>query len=134
MATAPWRGTLAPGVTRTGKNVAAFMTRWTVTLLLALMLTGCEKKSESPVKPAGTGDANRGRAVYMSNCVACHNNDPARDGPIGPAIKGSSPALIEERLLRANYPPGYTPKRKTALMPAQPYLKSSVPDLAAFLR
>jgi mono/diheme cytochrome c family protein len=130
----PWRGTLAPGVTRTGKNVATFMTRWTVTLLLALMLTGCEKKSDSPVKPAGTGDANRGRAVYMSNCAACHNYDPARNGPIGPAIKGSPQVLIEARVLRAAYPPGYTPKRNTAVMPAQPYLESSIPDLVAFLR
>jgi mono/diheme cytochrome c family protein len=134
MKAGPWRGTLAPGATETGKNVTIFMTRWTPMLLLVLLLTGCKKKPDSPVETAGGADANRGRAVYMSNCAACHNADPARDGPIGPAIKGSSQELIETRLLRAAYPPGYTPKRKTALMPAQPYLKSSIPDLAAFLR
>lgn len=135
MAADPWRGTLAPGATRTGTNVTFTMTRWTVILLLsALMLTGCEKKPEPRVETAAGGDPNRGRALYMSNCAACHSSDPARDGPIGPAIKGSPQALIEARVLRATYPPGYTPKRKTAVMPAQPYLESSIPDLAAFLR
>ena len=98
------------------------------------MLSGCAKESNSPAQTAGGGDPRRGRAVYLSNCAACHHSDPSRDGPVGPAIKGSSQALIEARLLRATYPPGYTAKRKTSVMPAQPYLKSAVPDLAAFLR
>jgi len=97
-------------------------------------LTACGKKSDAPAKTAGNGDPNRGRAIYLSNCAACHNNDPSKDGPIGPAIKGSSRELIEARVLRASYPPGYTPKRKTTMMPAQPDLKPTIPDLAAFLR
>ena len=110
-----------------------FMTRWIVPLLLALLLGGCEKKSDAPVKTAANGNPDRGRAIYLSNCAACHNNDPSRDGAIGPAIKGSSSALIEARVLKAAYPPGYPPKRNTAVMPAQPYLGPSIPDLAAFL-
>jgi mono/diheme cytochrome c family protein len=97
-------------------------------------LTACGKKSDAPAKTAGDGDPNRGRAIYLSNCAACHNNDPSKDGPIGPAIKGSSRELIEARVLRASYPPGYTPKRKTTMMPAQPDLKPTIPYLAAFLR
>ncbi len=107
--------------------------RWIPALLLVFALTGCEKKSDAPAKTAGDGDPNRGRAIYLSNCTACHNNDPSKDGPLGPAIKGASRVLLEARLLRGTYPPGYTPKRKTAAMPAQPYLESSIPDLVAFL-
>lgn len=99
-----------------------------------LLLNACEKDSGRSTITAQGGDLNRGRATYLSNCAACHNSsDPSRDGPIGPAIKGSSQDLIEARVLRAGYPPNYTPKRKTAVMPAQPYLKSAIPDLAAFL-
>ena len=70
----------------------------------------------------------------MANCIACHNNDPAKDGPIGPAIKGSPKELLAARVLSMSYPPGYTPKRPTKVMPQFPYLKSEIPYLAAYLR
>ena len=110
------------------------MKRWKIALLLAFSLSGCANDSDSPVQTTLGEDARRGRALYLSNCAACHNSDPSKDGPVGPAIKGSSQALIEARILRAGYPPGYRPKRTTSVMPAQPYLGSTVPDLAAFLR
>lgn len=102
---------------------------------MCLIVSACTKDSNLPTQTARAGDANRGRGIYLSNCAACHNSsDPSKDGPIGPAIKGSSQALLEARILTAGYPQGYNPKRKTAVMPAQPYLKSAIPDLAAFLR
>jgi mono/diheme cytochrome c family protein len=110
------------------------LARWDLALIFALALSGCTKDSDLPAKRVQGGDARRGKALYLSNCAACHNSDPSKDGPVGPAVKGSSEALIEARLLRASYPSGYTPKRKTSAMPAQPYLKSTIPDLAAFLR
>ena len=78
------------------------------------MLTGCEKKTAAPTKTAAAGDPNRGRAIYLSNCAACHNPDPSKDGSVGPAIKGASRELIEARLMRASYPPGYKPKSALA--------------------
>ena len=74
-----------------------------------------------------------GKRAYVANCIACHNMDPAVEGTLGPAVAGSSLALIEARVMRAEYPPGYTPKRDSHLMPAQPFLKSEVPNLAAYL-
>lgn len=125
---------LAPGPFVSSAGKRSLMTKFGLLLLAVLAAAGCGKKSEAPARTAGAGDPNRGRAVYMSNCAACHNNDPARDGPIGPAIKGATRELLEARVLRGSYPPGYTPKRKTAVMPAQPDLKSAIPDLVAFLR
>ena len=107
--------------------------KWILPILLLFVLSGCEKKSDRPTQTAGLGDAKRGRALYLGNCAACHNSDPSKDGAIGPAVKGASRELIEARVMRASYPPDYKPKRKTAAMPAQPYLESSLPDLAAFL-
>jgi mono/diheme cytochrome c family protein len=110
------------------------MKRLIPALLFIFVLAGCDKKSDAPTKTAAAEDPNRGRAIYLSNCAACHNPDPSKDGSVGPAIKGASRELIEARLMRASYPPGYKPKRNTAAMPAQPHLESSIPDLAAFLR
>ncbi|RLA63010.1 MAG: hypothetical protein DRQ88_11595 [Epsilonproteobacteria bacterium] len=60
---------------------------------------------------------NRGRTVYMTTCVVCHNLDPKRVGPTGPAIHNSSLELVKEKLLKGGYPAGYKPQRKTHLMP-----------------
>jgi hypothetical protein len=53
---------------------------------------------------------------------------------VGPAVKGSAQTLLEAKLLRGGYPPGYNPKRNTAIMPPQPQLAAHISDLAAFLR
>src|SRR5215470_6636086 len=98
-----------------------------------LFLDGCSKESDKSAKSAKNPDWDRGRAVYVANCVACHNPDPSKDGPIGPAVKGSPQELIEGRDLRSAYPPNYKPKRNTRIMPQFPYLKSEIPYLAAFL-
>jgi mono/diheme cytochrome c family protein len=78
--------------------------------------------------------AERGRAIYLSRCVVCHNQNPSLPGVKGPPISGSSRELVEGRVLRLQYPPGYTPKRKTHSMKAMPELARSVDDLAAFLQ
>lgn len=95
-------------------------------LPFALLLAACGQGENDP--------AARGRQIYLAECTACHNSDPAKDGPLGPAVKGSSRELLEAKILRASYPPGYTPKRSTALMPPQPKVTPNIPDLAAFLR
>lgn len=80
-----------------------------------------------------TGPAERGRQVYQAYCTACHAPDPARDGPVGPAVKGASPELLEARVVRGVYPPGHTPKRPSAIMQPMPNLAPSIGDLAAYL-
>ena len=91
-----------------------------------LLLGACAQEGNNP--------ATRGKQVYLAECTACHNTDPAKAGPVGPAVKGSSRELLEARILRASYPPGYTPKRSSSLMPPQPKVAQKIPDLAAFLR
>jgi len=84
-----------------------------------------------PLDPAQL--AERGRSIYMSNCIACHNVDPSADGALGPAVTGSSEALIYARVVDGTYPEGYTPKRDTRVMIALPHLKPEIPALAAYL-
>jgi mono/diheme cytochrome c family protein len=102
-------------------------------LFMTVALTACSKDSEQSAA-AKDPDWERGRAVFMANCVACHNADPSKDGPIGPAIKGSAKELLTARVLSSNYPPKYMPKRPTKVMPQFPFLASEIPYLAAYLR
>jgi len=78
--------------------------------------------------------AERGRQVYLAQCTQCHSPDPAQAGPLGPPVKGASRELLEARILRADYPPGYRPKRPTKVMPAQPNVAPDIPALAEYLK
>ncbi len=100
--------------------------------------TGSEQNAakNSPVKSAELTPiqlAERGKAIYLSNCISCHNVQPSKSGTVGPAIAGSSLELLEARILRAEYPAGYKPQRETAQMPALPQLKKEIPALHAYL-
>lgn len=78
-------------------------------------------------------EAERGRVVYRANCTACHGVEPGLPGSVGPEIAGASRALLEARLLRAAYPPGYTPKRTSQSMAAMPQLEADIGALEAYL-
>ncbi len=118
-----------------------------VLLASGVLLTACGQ-DEKPAPTAGptgsasspgavraaAGDPTKGQQIWLGQCVACHNPDPGKDGPIGPAVKGASKDLLEARVVHAAYPPGYKPKRETKVMPPRPDLVASIPDLAAYLR
>lgn len=94
--------------------------------ILAIAIAAC-----GPSKPMTP--AERGRIVYMTNCVVCHNPDPSRAGSKGPPIAGSQRELVYDRVLFLKYPPGYTPKRTTHAMRALPHLANQIDNLTAFL-
>ena len=116
-------------------------------LAAALVAVGCSSGEEtasatdSESRPAGTEapapavevSAERGKQVYQSVCIACHAYDPTQDGAAGPALAGSSLELLEAKVLRNEYPPGYTPKRATGNMVPLPHLEKDLPSLAAYL-
>lgn len=108
--------------------------RWSLFFFLSLILMACTGDSEKGAEKAKGPNADRGRRLYLVNCLTCHNRDPAKTGATGPAIKGSPEVLLEEKILHRRYPPGYIPKRNSAVMPAFKHLKKAIPDLAAFLR
>jgi mono/diheme cytochrome c family protein len=103
-----------------------------VFILSCAFIVGCDSAGAGgpPEDPA----VARGRQVYLGTCIACHNINPAQPGGVGPEVKGSSRALLEAKLMRGEYPPGYKAKRETKLMPPQPQLAASIDDLAAFLK
>lgn len=96
-------------------------------MVLAIAVSGCSESGLSP-------NAERGRQVYLAHCIACHNTDPAKPGPIGPPLKGVSQALLEAKTLKGTYPPGYTPKRPTQIMVPLPAVAPDIAALADYLR
>jgi mono/diheme cytochrome c family protein len=89
--------------------------------------------SDSTGTPQLSDAAKRGKLVYDGVCIACHNPNPALDGSIGPANAHAPRALVEARVLRAEYPPGYKPKRESHAMPPMPQLADKIDDLTAYL-
>lgn len=98
----------------------------------AISATG-SAPAEQAAAPAVAVSAQRGKQVYGNVCIACHAYDPTQDGAVGPAIAGSSLELLEAKVLRNEYPPGYTPKRTTSNMVPLPHVEKDLPSLAAYL-
>jgi mono/diheme cytochrome c family protein len=112
------------GTTEGGLRKALF---GSALLSIALAHSGCGPEGLSP-------SAARGRQVYLGQCIACHAMDPAQPGPVGPPVKGASRELLEAKVLKGTYPPGYKPKRLTAIMPPQPQVAPDIDALADFLK
>lgn len=75
----------------------------------------------------------RGKLVYNAHCISCHNRNPKLPGSLGPEVYGSSKELLTYRLMKAEYPKGYRPKRESSLMPALPQLVGDIDALQFFL-
>ena len=100
-------------------------------ILAASTIAGCKKEGESPA--AELSLAEKGKKVYMANCIACHNVNPRLDGGLGPANWGASKELLYSKIVKGTYPEGYTPKRKSNAMVALPHLEKDIEALHAFL-
>ncbi len=112
------------------RNEVPGIVRGRLSIVLALVavasVAGCKQRKLTPLE--------RGRLVYNTTCVECHNRDPNLPGVKGPPIAGSSRELIEARILSLSYPPGYKPKRTTHEMRKLPNLKPDIDNLAVFLQ
>ncbi|MBV8362105.1 MAG: cytochrome c [Deltaproteobacteria bacterium] len=104
-----------------------------VVLLTAVMTMLGSISDGCRTSPRTLTPVQRGEVLYRTNCASCHGRDPNRPGALGPAIAGSSRALIEARVLHRAYPAGYQPKRQTHLMQPMPWMAAHIDDLAAYL-
>jgi len=110
---------------------AASMTIGAAFVFTAL-LASCKDESSLLAEPV-TPRISRGRAAYQAYCQSCHHPDPRLPGVVGPEIAFSSRELLEARVLRAEYPADYRPKRPGRVMPAMPQLKAEIDGLHAYL-
>jgi len=103
---------------------------------LVMVAIACSEGSNAPADGDTPQAAaiQRGRKIYENVCIACHNGDPTHPGSLGPQVAGASRELIEAKVLRGAYPPGYTPVRPGQTMPKYEYLADRLDDVVAYLQ
>jgi mono/diheme cytochrome c family protein len=81
---------------------------------------------------------DKGRRLYLSNCIQCHNRDPNIKGSIGPEMIDAPLFVMTSKVMTGKYPealpPGFVPKRKSSAMKAIPKLKDDIPAIWAFVQ
>lgn len=81
---------------------------------------------------------DKGKSLYMKNCLQCHNRDPNKKGPIGPEIVDAPLEVMTSKIMTSNYPnplpEGFVPKRKSHAMRAIPKLKDDIPAIHAWVQ
>lgn len=80
----------------------------------------------------------KGRRLYISNCLSCHNKDPNVKGSIGPEIVDAPLEVMTSKVMTGLYPAklpvGFTPKRKTKIMKKIPKLGPDIPAIHAYVQ
>ena len=118
-------------------STAGFLPLTGLLMGLLIGLLSCTSKApDVPLSPEDAAQARlvqRGKQVYQTHCIACHNSNPRQAGSLGPDVWGSSKELLTARILEAKYPPGYAPKKAGAGMPPLPHLKPEIDAIHAYL-
>jgi mono/diheme cytochrome c family protein len=83
-------------------------------------------------------DIEKGKAIYLSACIKCHNKDPNVKGPIGPEIVDAPLEVMQHKVATGRYPDvlpeGFVPKRKTKQMTKFPQYLKDVPSIHAYVQ
>ena len=101
--------------------------------LLPIATLSCSEAGDGGGSGGELDAVARGEHYYQNVCIACHSGDPNADGTLGPALAGTPLAVIEAKVMRGEYPEGYTPKRETATMPRFEFLGPELSNIAAYL-
>ena len=80
----------------------------------------------------------KGRKLYVANCIRCHNKDPNLRGSIGPELTDAPLEVMYSKVMTGKYPvnlpKGFVPKRKSSAMQAIPKLKNDIPAIWAYVQ
>lgn len=80
----------------------------------------------------------KGRKLYVANCIRCHNKDPNLKGSIGPEVTDAPLEVMYSKVMTGKYPvnlpKGFVPKRKSRAMQAIPKLKNDIPAIWAYVQ
>jgi len=80
----------------------------------------------------------KGRKLYVANCLRCHNKDPNIKGSIGPEIVDAPYEVMYSKVMTGKYPDplpqGFVSKRKSRAMQPLPRLKNDIPAIWAYVQ
>jgi mono/diheme cytochrome c family protein len=80
----------------------------------------------------------KGKRLYMSNCIQCHNRDPNLKGNMGPELVDAPLPVMYAKVMTGVYPeklpPGFVPKRKSKAMKKIPKLEKDIPAIYAWVQ
>jgi mono/diheme cytochrome c family protein len=81
---------------------------------------------------------DKGRRLYFSNCIQCHNKDPNLKGSIGPEMVDAPLVIMTSKVMTGKYPAvlpaGFVPKRKSSAMKKIPKLQNDIPAIYAWVQ
>ena len=124
--------------------------------IASLFVFGCNEKASEPEKKSlsegkiiaieshvevtkePASQIEKGRRLYLSNCISCHNKDPSLKGPIGPEIVDAPMEVMTSKIMTGAYPAvlpqGFVPRRKTKLMRPIPKLKDDISAIYEYVQ
>ena len=80
----------------------------------------------------------KGKRLYLSNCIQCHNRDPNLKGSLGPEVTDAPLSVMTSKIMTGAYPAtlpaGFVPKRKSKAMRKIPKLQKDIPAIFAFVQ
>ena len=78
--------------------------------------------------------SNEGEKIYKSTCIRCHSPNPTKPGVIGPELYTTPLEVFRTKVPTGTYPSGYTPKKRTKVMPKFPGLTNKVDLIYNYIR
>lgn len=80
----------------------------------------------------------KGKRLYLSNCIQCHNKDPNMKGSLGPEMIDAPLSIMTAKVMTGVYPAvlpaGFVPKRKTKAMRKITKLEKDIPAIFAWVQ
>lgn len=90
------------------------------------------------VLSADQASIDKGKRLYLSNCIQCHNKDPNLKGPIGPEVVDAPLPVMHSKIMTGAYPgvlpAGFVPKRKSKAMKKITKLEKDIPAIFAYVQ
>ncbi len=97
-----------------------------------------EVKAAPAVVEVEPVDIEKGKTIYLAQCIKCHNKDPNIKGSIGPEMVDAPLEVMQHKVMTGRYPDvlpeGFVPKRKTKQMTKFPQYAKDVPSIHAYVQ